>query len=444
MADNVVADEGTGGATFATDDIGGVHYPITKLTFGALDSQTIASSNSGASDAGTLRVTLATDDTVTVDNGGTFAVQAAQSGTWTVDLGATDNAVLDSIAAGFAVEGAALGSGVLLQGDDGTDRTNVLVDTDGHLQVDVLSGGGGGTEYDEDAATPGTITGTATVMERDDALITLTPAAGDWAAMRCSAEGALWVQDFNSDAILADTASMDTNLGTIAGAVSGTEMQVDVVAALPAGTNNIGDVDIASLPNEGQQTMANSISVAIASNQGALDVSGATVTVDLGSNNDVQGDVAHDAVDSGNPIKIGARARTSDVTSVANNDRVDLIADKAGKVVVMPYALPENMIDDQSTNTGTGDTALFAAPGAGLRNYVTTIIVSNNNASSDTELIVKDGTTEIMRIPSPAGGGATINLAVPLRQPTSNTAINTALTGSVSTVTVSAVGYTGA
>ena len=289
MADNVVADEGTGGATFATDDIGGVHYPITKLTFGALDSQTIASSNSGASDAGTLRVTLATDDTVTVDNGGTFAVQAAQSGTWTVDLGATDNAVLDSIAAGFAVEGAALGSGVLLQGDDGTDRTNVLVDTDGHLQVDVLSGGGGGTEYDEDAATPGTITGTATVMERDDALITLTPAAGDWAAMRCSAEGALWVQDFNSDAILADTASMDTNLGTIAGAVSGTEMQVDVVAALPAGTNNIGDVDIASLPNEGQQTMANSISVAIASNQGALDVSGATVTVDLGSNNDVRG-----------------------------------------------------------------------------------------------------------------------------------------------------------
>lgn len=43
---------------------------------------------------------------------------------------------------------------------------------------------------------------------------------------------------------------------------------------LPAGTQNIGDVDIASLPNEGQQTMANSISVAIASDQSTLNVIG--------------------------------------------------------------------------------------------------------------------------------------------------------------------------
>lgn len=47
---------------------------------------------------------------------------------------------------------------------------------------------------------------------------------------------------------------------------------VTIGAELPAGTQNIGDVDIASLPNEGQQTMANSISVAIASNQSILPV----------------------------------------------------------------------------------------------------------------------------------------------------------------------------
>ncbi len=34
------------------------------------------------------------------------------------------------------------------------------------------------------------------------------------------------------------------------------------------------DVDIATLPNEGQQTMANSISVAIASDQSAVSVTG--------------------------------------------------------------------------------------------------------------------------------------------------------------------------
>lgn len=42
--------------------------------------------------------------------------------------------------------------------------------------------------------------------------------------------------------------TIDTDTGTIAGAVDGTEMQVDIVAALPAGTNNIGDVDVLTLP----------------------------------------------------------------------------------------------------------------------------------------------------------------------------------------------------
>lgn len=43
-----------------------------------------------------------------------------------------------------------------------------------------------------------------------------------------------------------DTAN--TSLGTLDNAISGNEMQVDVVASLPAGTNNIGDVDVLSLP----------------------------------------------------------------------------------------------------------------------------------------------------------------------------------------------------
>lgn len=41
MSDNVVANAGSGGATFATDDISGVHYPINKLAYGALDSATL-------------------------------------------------------------------------------------------------------------------------------------------------------------------------------------------------------------------------------------------------------------------------------------------------------------------------------------------------------------------------------------------------------------------
>lgn len=178
------------------------------------------------------------------------------------------------------------------------DYVPLRVSSTGALHV---TGGGGGTEYNEDAATPATITGTATMMERDDALATVTPIEGDWVSMRATAEGALWTQDFNSDAILAavdgveallttidaDTSNLsvvgggteaaairvtiannstgvlsvddnggsltidNANLTTIAGAVSGTEMQVDVVtSALPTGaataanqTTIIGHVD---------------------------------------------------------------------------------------------------------------------------------------------------------------------------------------------------------
>lgn len=84
---------------------------------------------------------------------------------------------------------------------------------------------------------------------------TLSPV--DWEALELE-NGSLKVVEDNSAAILADTdamvvdlAAMEVLLGTIdadtsalAGAVDGTEMQVDVVAPLPAGTNNIGDVDV--------------------------------------------------------------------------------------------------------------------------------------------------------------------------------------------------------
>lgn len=69
------------------------------------------------------------------------------------------------------------------------DYVGLRVSSTGALHV---TGGGGGTEYSEDAATPATIVGTATMMERDDALSTLTPIEGDWASLRCNSVGALW------------------------------------------------------------------------------------------------------------------------------------------------------------------------------------------------------------------------------------------------------------
>jgi hypothetical protein len=53
--------------------------------------------------------------------------------------------------------------------------------------------------------------------------------------------------ELNQDSQTAILTTIDADTSALAGTVSGTEVQVDVVASLPAGTNNIGDVDIASI-----------------------------------------------------------------------------------------------------------------------------------------------------------------------------------------------------
>ena len=194
-----------------------------------------------------------------------------------------------------------------------------LVDSDGHLQVDIISGTTATTEYSEDAATPSTISGVSIMMERDDALSSLTPAEGDWVALRSSAEGALWTQEFNSDAILADTANMDTNLGTVVGhvdgiegllttidadtgaiktaveiidnAISGSEMQVDVVT-MPSGTvDSEFPAAATAADNFSNPSTTNVMSMGMVYDGSAWDrmlgdsTNGALVN--LGSNNDV-------------------------------------------------------------------------------------------------------------------------------------------------------------
>jgi len=107
---------------------------------------------SGAVGATVPRVTLASDDPavalLTTMDADTSTLAGAVSGTeMQVDvltIAAGDNNIgnVDIVthpADTFVAEDGALGKGVLVQGDDGTDRKNVLVDTDGHLQVDVLS-----------------------------------------------------------------------------------------------------------------------------------------------------------------------------------------------------------------------------------------------------------------------------------------------------------------
>ena len=248
-----------------------------------------------------------------------------------------------------------------------------------------------------------------------------TVTTGQIVEAQSTARGALIIaKGVDGFALDASTANIgDVDVLTLPALPAGTNNigDVDVLSlpALPAGTNNIGDIDVLTLPNVAQATAAN-------------------------LNAEVQGDAAHDAAVSGNPVLLGAEARTSDETAVANGDVTRLQADLVGKLIVLPYAIPDDITQGCATATGTADTALEAAAGAGVRTYATSISVINTSATA-TYVTIKDGTTAIYEIPAPANnGGAVVPFPVPLRG-TANTALNFASAAAVTTMRVCYNGY---
>jgi hypothetical protein len=79
------------------------------------------------------------------------------------------------------------------------------------------------------------------------------------------------------------------------------------------------------------------------------------------------GNVAHDAADSGNPVKIGGKANTSLPSAVAASDRVDGMFDVYGRLVTVPYiagASEVKMAGARVAATAT-DRVEIVAPAAG-------------------------------------------------------------------------------
>lgn len=159
----------------------------------------------------------------------------------------------------------------------------------------------------------------------------------------------------------------------------------------------------------------------------------------------ISGGVNHDVADSGAPVKIGGRARTSNITAVASDDRCDAITDTQGRLVVAPYTIPAALVAGVSAQiTNTSDTAVIAAQGAGVRIYVTHFVVFNTDSSVGTQVNIKDGATTIYSVYAPAQGGqVSVTLPAPLRL-TANTALNAACVTTSAEVIVSASGFTGA
>jgi len=171
-----VSSSGTGSGVHVDDAAFTLGSHSGVMMMGFAGTQSVGSNDAGA-------IAMETDGSVHIHDGGnTITVD----GTVTANLGTTDNAVLDAVAASLSV----------LDDWDDSNYANVNMNLAGS---DAQAGEG----------TISATTQRVTIATDDDGV---------------------------------------AHLATIAGAVS-TQMQVDVVAALPAGSNTIGVVDLGSTDN---------------------------------------------------------------------------------------------------------------------------------------------------------------------------------------------------
>jgi len=104
---------------------------------------------------------------------------------------------------------------------------------------------------------------------------------------------------------------------------------------------------------------------------------------------------------------------------------------------------PNKPLRGVASSTDTANHEVIAAPGVGYTLMITCLVVYNAHLTSGTGVILKSGTTTIWGpIPAPPGKGGCV--LVPLNPPlpcNANEAFNFECEDSVTTVTVSALGY---
>lgn len=460
MADNVPITAGSG-TNIATDDVAGVHYQEVKLIDGTKEGTTAIASGNGTS-TNALRVTISSDTTGVLsidDNGGSITIDGtvtANAGTGTLGVNLDSSTVDVMLGTDFsnvlgtsslvATDGsAALTTGLHVLGTDGVNAQIISTNATGHVNI-----ADGGNSITIDAASLPLPTGAATettlaTVETNTDYGTVVGGGVEATALRVTiandSTGVLTVDDGGGSltidgGVTINAVTPDLMLGTDFSTVYGTSniVATDGSTALTIGFQALGtdgaNAQIISTNTNGH--------VNIADGGNSITVDGSVSTT---GTNTVGGVAAHDAAVSGNPVLSAAEARTSESAVSASGDVVRIMADLVGKLVTSPYAPTDLHWQYTGNSTGTGDNTAKAAAGAGIKNYVTDVLCSNNSAT-DTEVIIKDGTTEIARVPVPAGGGVVHRFAVPLRS-TANALIAWASSTAVTTVYVTMTGYTG-
>lgn len=263
----------------------------------------------------------------------------------------------------------------------------LTVDVDGNLKV---TGGGGGTQYNQGTAATSTDTMTmAGCVRADTAAVDAGVVDGDRVRCIVDSTGRLWV-----------------NVGNTV-TITGTVTVTDGAGAL----NVIVDSGTLTANQGGTWT----VQPGNTANTTAWKVDGSAVT------QPIAGDVAHDGVDSGNPVKIGGQAATALPTAVANADRVNALYDKFGRAVVLLQAPRDLITTNTITLSSTTETTLLTAVASVFLDL--THLKCTNTSATLVRVDIRDATAGTVRDSialAASGGGFTDNYTIPIPQTTVN------------------------
>ena len=273
MADNVAITAGTGTTVHADEythsTLGSGKTQLVKLVDGTLDSSTAIAAGGGV-EAGALRVTIASDSTgqvklaagtasigtlaansgvdigdVTINNA-TIAV--TQSGTWDeVGINDSGNSITVDNGGTFAVQAATtIADGAAVTLGAKADDKSPATDTTAVSVMSVLKQISASVQAPPSQAV--TNAGTFAVQAAATLAAETTKVIGTVNVAASQTIGVTQATAGNLNCTEASAAAIKTAVETIDNAISGSEMQVDVVGALPAGTNTIGAVK--SVPSD--------------------------------------------------------------------------------------------------------------------------------------------------------------------------------------------------
>lgn len=481
MADNFITNAGSGGNTYASDDIAGIHYPRTKVSWGvdgvAVDASAtnpLPTVQTGSLPAGTNNIGDVDVLTLPALPAGTNNIgdvdvltlpattnAGATAKTSDYDSGAgTDTVTMFGLAlpaSGGAVQGGTATNpvrtdptGTTTQPVSGTVTANLAAGTNNIGDVDILTIAAG----DNNIGNVDIVTVPAPLSTTGGG----TEAAALRVTIATDSTGVVSIDD-NGGSITVDgsvsitgavdteltTADLDTGAGTdtravvgLVGSASGGGQLIPGSATdgllVNLGTNN--DVTVTGTVTANLAAGTNNIgdidvlSIAAGDNNiGNVDiVTMPNVTLAAGTNtNEVVGDVAHDAAAAGNPVLIAASAETMADSAPANRVSADADATRLsatdGALFVIPCG-PQTWSYHVNGSSALTDATVKAAPGAGLSLYVTDIVISSGAATAMNAFFEESTTTVLgpYYLEAVAGRGCAIHFGTP-KKITANTAL---------------------